>query len=91
LKPENKATLTNILTYHVVAGNLDAAKVVAAIKAGNGVAELTALNGGKLKAYIMDGNVYLEDEKGGKSLVSATDLKGENGVIHVIESVLMPN
>jgi uncharacterized surface protein with fasciclin (FAS1) repeats len=90
LKPENKATLTNILTYHVVSGNLDAKKVLNAIKMGNGNAELTALNGGTLKAYLKDGKVYLEDEKGGTSVVSATDLKGDNGVIHVVESVLMP-
>ena len=78
LKPESKATLTGILTYHVVAGNLDAAAVVAAIKKGKGKVEL---NGDK---------VILTDAKGGKATVTATDLKGSNGVVHVIDTVLMP-
>ena len=90
LKPENKATLTNILTYHVVSGNLDAAKVVKAIKASGGTATLTALNGGTIKAFIGDGEVYLKDENGKLSKVTATDLTGSNGVIHVVESVILP-
>ena len=90
LKPENKATLTNILTYHVVSGSFQAADVVKAIKDGNGTATLTALNGGKIEAFIQDGGVFLKDEKGGISKISATDLTGTNGVIHVIESVIMP-
>jgi uncharacterized surface protein with fasciclin (FAS1) repeats len=90
LKPENKATLAGILTYHVVAGNLDATKVLAAIKGGNGKVVLTTVAGGKLTASIEGGKVILTDEKGGKSTVTATDLKGSNGVIHVIDSVVMP-
>lgn len=90
LKPENKTTLQNILTYHVVSGSLDAGTVVNAIKSSNGKASLTALNGGTIKAFIKDGAVYLEDENGGLSKVIATDLKGTNGVIHVIESVILP-
>lgn len=90
LKPENKDALTNVLTYHVVAGNLDAAAVVGAIKAGNGKATLTALNGGTIEAYIEDGNVFLKDENGGTSQVTVTDLKGSNGVIHVVGSVILP-
>lgn len=90
LKPENKETLTNVLTYHVVAGNLDAAAVVQAIKDGNGKATLTALNGGKIEAYIEDGKVFLKDENGGTSQVTVTDLKGNNGVIHVVASVILP-
>jgi len=90
LKPENKATLAGILTYHVVAGNLDAKKVLAAIKAGNGKATLTTVAGGKLTASIEAGKVVLTDEKGGKATVTATDLKASNGVVHVIDAVLMP-
>ena len=90
LKPENKDALTNVLTYHVVAGNLDAAAVVKAIQDGNGKATLTALNGGKIEAYIEDGKVFLKDENGGTSQVTVTDLKGNNGVIHVVASVILP-
>lgn len=90
LKPANKATLSKILTYHVVAGNLDAAAVMAAIKKGKGSVELTTVSGGKLKASIDNGKVKLSDEKGGFAYVTATDLKGTNGVIHVIDTVLMP-
>lgn len=90
LKPENKALLSQILTYHVVAGNLDSKAVVAAIKAGNGKAEVTTVSGGKLWAMMDGKNVVLKDEKGGKSTVTAVDLKGSNGVIHVIDTVVMP-
>jgi uncharacterized surface protein with fasciclin (FAS1) repeats len=90
LKPENKALLTSILTYHVVAGNIDAAAVVAAIKAGNGKASLQTVSGRKLVASIENGKVILTDEKGGKATVTATDLKGSNGVIHVIDTIVMP-
>jgi uncharacterized surface protein with fasciclin (FAS1) repeats len=79
-----------VLTYHVVAGNLDAAAVVAAITAGGGKAMLTTLNGAELTGAIEGGSVVLTDSKGGKSIVTATDLKGSNGVVHVIDSVLMP-
>ena len=90
LKPENKVVLTSILTYHVVAGNLDAAAVVAAIKKGNGKAVLTTVNGAKLTASLEGKNVILTDEKGGKATVTATNLKVSNGVIHVIDTVVMP-
>jgi len=90
VKPESKDALTSVLTYHVVAGNLDAAAVVAAISAGGGKAVLTTLNGAELTGAIEGGNVVLTDSKGGKSVVTATDLKGSNGVVHVIDSVLMP-
>jgi uncharacterized surface protein with fasciclin (FAS1) repeats len=90
LKPENKAALTGILTYHVVAGNLDAAAVVAAIKKGNGKAEVPTVAGGKLVATVENGKVILTDEKGRKSTVIATDLKASNGVIHVIDGVVLP-
>ncbi len=90
LKPENKAKLAGILTYHVVAGNLDATAVLAAIKKGKGKVVLTTVAGGKLTATVVKGKVILTDEKGGKATVTATDLKGSNGVIHVIDTVLMP-
>lgn len=90
LKPENKTTLAKILTYHVVAGNLDAAAVVKAIKAGNGKVELKTVSGGALTASLKNGKVILTDEKGGIATVTATDLKAENGVVHVIDTVLMP-
>lgn len=90
LKPENKETLVKILTYHVVAGNLDAAAVIAAIKAGNGTAVLTTVSGNKLTATLENGKVKLTDENGGVSYVVKTDLKGTNGVIHVIDTVVLP-
>lgn len=90
LKPENKSILAGILTYHVVSGSLDAKAVLAAIKSGGGKVVLITVAGGKLTASVMDGKVVLTDEKGGQSIVTATDLKGSNGVIHVIDTVLMP-
>ncbi|MBG9378202.1 fasciclin domain-containing protein [Panacibacter sp. DH6] len=90
LKPENKAKLTSILTYHVVAGNLDAAAVMDAIKKGNGKAVLTTVNGQTLTAAIDNGKVKLTDENGGAAYVTATDLKASNGVIHVIDAVVLP-
>ena len=90
LKPENKATLVKILTYHVVAGNLDANAVVAAIKAGKGNAVLTTVSGNMLTATIENGKVKLTDEKGGVAFVTVTDLKGSNGIIHVIDTVVLP-
>lgn len=90
LKPENKGQLTNILTYHVVSGSFDAAAVVQAIEDNDGMVSLEALNGDMITAYLKDGSVYLKDENGGTSKVTVTDLKGSNGVIHVIESVILP-
>ena len=91
VKPENKATLTKILTYHVVAGNMTSAKIKAAIKAGKGMATLKTVSGGTLTA-MMNGpeNIVLKDEKGGISTISTYDVIQSNGVIHVIDSVLMP-
>jgi len=90
LKPENKATLAKILTYHVVAGSLDAAAVLNAIKAGGGSVTLKTVSGGSLTASIKEGKVILTDEKGAFATVVATDLKGSNGFIHVIDSVVLP-
>lgn len=91
VKPENKATLTKILTYHVVAGNMTAEKIMAAIKAGKGTATLKTVSGGTLYAT-MNGpkNVVLTDEKGNVSSISTYDVIQSNGVIHVIDKVLMP-
>lgn len=90
LKPENKSTLAGILTYHVVAGKLDAKAVMAAIKEGGGKAVLTTVAGGMLTAAVVNGKVVLTDEKGGEATVTATDLAATNGVIHVVDKVLMP-
>jgi uncharacterized surface protein with fasciclin (FAS1) repeats len=90
LKPENKAKLTGILTYHVVSGKLDAKAVLAAIDKGKGKVILTTVAGGKLTASLEDGKVVLTDENGGKATVTATDLDATNGVIHVIDAVLLP-
>lgn len=90
VKPENKATLTAILTYHVVAGKFNAKDVLKAIKDGNGTATLTTVNGGVLKASLEGKKVVLTDAKGGKSYVTIADVNQSNGVIHVIDTVLMP-
>ena len=89
LKPESKAALTGILTYHVVAGNLDAAAVVKAITDGHGKAVVKTIQGGSLTATLEGKNVILTDDKGGKATVVATDLKAGNGIVHVINHVLM--
>jgi len=91
LKAENKALLTKVLTYHVVAGRVSAADLVAKIKAGGGKAELKAVSGGTLTAMLEGDKVYLVDEKGGKSWVTIADVFQKNGVIHVVNAVLMPN
>lgn len=90
VKPENKATLTAILTYHVVAGKLSAADIVAKIKAGKGTASLTTVQGGTLKASLKGKKVVLTDEKGGMSTVTIADVNQSNGVIHVIDTVVLP-
>jgi uncharacterized surface protein with fasciclin (FAS1) repeats len=90
LRPENKGMLTNILTYHVVAGRFDANAIAKKIKVGNGKAWLKAVNGGTLTAW-MDGNsIVLSDEKGGQSRVTIANVYQSNGVIHVVDSVLLP-
>jgi uncharacterized surface protein with fasciclin (FAS1) repeats len=90
LKPENKGTLTTVLTYHVVAGRMNASDLAKAIKAGNGTAELTTVQGGKLWAMMKGKNIILKDEKGGMSKVTIADVNQSNGVIHVVDTVLMP-
>ncbi len=92
LKPENKGTLTKVLTYHVVAGRLSANDLMKKIKAGNGTAELTTVEGGKLWVMLHDGkHIVLKDEKGGTAMVTIANVFQSNGVIHVIDSVVMPN
>ncbi len=91
LKPENKATLVKILTYHVVAGNNDAKSIMKAIKKGKGKAEFTTVAGGKLTASLEGSSVVLTDEKGGKSTVTIADVKQSNGVIHVVDTVVLPS
>ncbi|MFD2603342.1 fasciclin domain-containing protein [Flavobacterium suzhouense] len=89
LKPENKKMLQGVLTYHVVAGKWSAADVMSAIKKGKGTAEVTTVQGGKLW-FMMDGkDVWIKDEKGGKAKVTIADVNQSNGVIHVIDTVLM--
>ena len=89
LKPENLKTLQSILTYHVVAGKLDSKAVVAAITAGKGKVVLTTVQGAKLTASLKGENVVLTDEKGNEAIVTAVDLDASNGVIHVVDGVLM--
>jgi uncharacterized surface protein with fasciclin (FAS1) repeats len=90
LKAENKAKLSKILTYHVVSGNLDAAAVTAAVKSGNGKTQISTVSGGKLTVTLDGGKVKLTDEAGKSAYVTTADLKGSNGVVHVIDAVLMP-
>ncbi|MEL7118401.1 MAG: fasciclin domain-containing protein [Bacteroidota bacterium] len=91
LKEENKATLTGILTYHVVAGNVDAATLLKAIEDNGGEYVINTVSGGKLSAKVMDGSVVLTDAAGGTSTVVATDVPASNGVIHVLDTVVLPN
>lgn len=90
LKPENKATLTKVLTYHVIAGSFDSKTLVNAIENNGGKVTFKTLAGGKITAALANGGVVLTDEKGGKAKISAVDLKGSNGYIHVIDTVVMP-
>src|ERR1700712_350990 len=91
VKPENKATLTKILTYHVVSGRLSSKDLWVQVKAGNGKAELKTVQGGTLTVMAEGKKLYLVDEKGGKSWITIADVFQSNGVIHVINTVLMPN
>lgn len=91
VKPENKEMLTKILTYHVVAGKMDSKMIAKAIKEGKGKAELTTVEGGKLWAWMEGKKLMLKDEKGGTSMVTIADVYQKNGVIHVVDTVLMPN
>jgi uncharacterized surface protein with fasciclin (FAS1) repeats len=91
VKPENKATLTKILTYHVVAGRMTSKDLMKAIKGGKGTATLKTVSGGTLTAMMKGSKtIELKDEKGGVSTVTIADVMQSNGVIHVINTVLMP-
>jgi uncharacterized surface protein with fasciclin (FAS1) repeats len=90
LKPENKAKLAGILTYHVVSGNLGSKEVVEAIKKGNGKAVVTTVQGSQLTLTLDGSKVKMTDANGNSAYVTAVDLVGSNGVIHVIDSVLLP-
>lgn len=91
LKPENKAMLTKVLTYHVVAGKLSASDIKKQIKAGKGKAMFQTVAGGTLWAMMEDGMVVLKDEKGGMSKVTQANVFQSNGVIHVVDTVVLPN
>ncbi len=90
LKPENKGTLSAILTYHVLAGNFSSDAVARAIKAGNGKSEFKTVQGGTLSAMMSGKDVLLKDEKGNTSKITIMDVNQSNGVIHVIDAVVMP-
>lgn len=91
LKPENKEALTKVLTYHVVAGRMSAMDLKKAIKAGGGKAELNTVGGGKLWAMMKGNTIMLKDEKGDVASVTQADVFQSNGVIHVIDAVVLPN
>jgi uncharacterized surface protein with fasciclin (FAS1) repeats len=90
LKPENKAKLTQVLTYHVVAGKWDSKGLAGLIKAGGGTAELTTVSGGKLWASMKGNKIMLKDENGGWATVTIKNVYQSNGVIHVIDHVVLP-
>jgi uncharacterized surface protein with fasciclin (FAS1) repeats len=90
MQPAMKADLTKILTYHVVAGKWDAASLVAQIKKDGGKSTIKTVSGGELVAWVKDGKVGINDEKGGTAWVTIADVNQSNGVIHVIDTVLMP-
>ena len=91
LKPESKGMLTKVLTYHVVAGKMDSKAIAKAIKKGGGKATFTTVAGNMLTASMSGSNLVLMDEKGGTSRVTIADVRQSNGVIHVVDTVLMPN
>jgi uncharacterized surface protein with fasciclin (FAS1) repeats len=90
LKPENKDALIKVLTYHAVAGRMTSKDIAAAIKAGGGKATLTTLQGEPLVAAMKGGKLVLTDAKGGMSTVTIANVIQSNGVIHVVDTVLMP-
>jgi len=91
LKPENKGTLSSILTYHVVSGKFEAAAVIDAINKNNGKFTVTTVQGATIDLSLKDGKVILTDSKGGMATVVIADVAASNGVIHAIDTVVMPN
>lgn len=90
MQPENKKQLTDVLTYHVVRGNYTAAALKQAIKTGKGKAQLTTVNGAKLTAMMEGTSIYIQDAAGNRARVTTADMKGSNGVVHVVDGVVMP-
>jgi uncharacterized surface protein with fasciclin (FAS1) repeats len=90
VKPENKKTLTGILAYHVVAAKITSADLAKMIREGNGTASIKTVEGGTLTAMMKGNKIVLKDEKGGMSVVTIKDVNQSNGVIHVVDHVLMP-
>jgi uncharacterized surface protein with fasciclin (FAS1) repeats len=90
LKPENLKTLQTILTYHVVAGKMNASDIAKAIKMGKGKAMLKTVSGGTLTAWMKGKNLYITDENGNSAKVTIADVNQSNGVIHVIDAVVLP-
>ena len=90
LKPENKSMLSGILTYHVVSGRLNSQDLMKMVKDGNGTAQLTTVAGGKLWIMKKGGKLWIKDEKGGIAQITIKDVNQSNGVIHVVNKVLMP-
>ena len=90
LKPENIKTLQTILTYHVVAGKWNASDIAKAIKAGKGKATIKTVSGGSLTAWMQGKDLYISDESGNKAKVTIADVNQSNGVIHVVDTVLLP-
>ncbi len=90
LEPENKATLAGILTYHVVAGEVMAADLISAINANGGSFAITTVNGAILTASVVDGAAVLTDTAGNRSTITATDIDASNGVVHLIDAVVLP-
>ena len=91
LKPENKSTLIDVLTYHVIPTRLSAENLVAAINAAGGSFTMSTVQGNNLTATMKGNHVILKDTKGGISKITTTDLKGTNGFVHVIDAVVLPN
>lgn len=90
VKPENKDALTGVLTYHVVPGRISSKDLAQWVKKGNGSYEMTTVQGGKLWVVSKDNKLWLKDEKGGMASVSIADVNQSNGVIHVVDGVLLP-
>ncbi len=90
LKPENKKMLQGILTYHVVAGKWSSADIAKAIKEGKGKASIKTVAGGTITAWMKGKDLYISDENGNKAKVTIADVNQSNGVIHVIDAVLLP-
>ncbi|MDO7172580.1 fasciclin domain-containing protein [Mariniflexile sp. AS56] len=90
LKPENKETLQTVLTYHVVAGKWNAKDILKMIKDGNGKASIKTVSGGTITAWLKGKDVFITDENGNAAMVTIADVNQSNGVIHVIDAVLLP-